>query len=99
MFLVLNCIILLETLQKDIPENQIVMSLERRMKCGLGKCGHCQIEGVYVCQEGPVFPASSRSYDVSADGSKVLWITMVDGSSQGVPLSVVQNWPALLEPE
>ncbi|MFH1006030.1 MAG: FAD/NAD(P)-binding protein [Candidatus Latescibacterota bacterium] len=47
--------VVLETLQKDIPESQIVMSLERRMKCGLGKCGHCQIEGIYVCQEGPVF--------------------------------------------
>ena len=50
--------VLLETLQKDIPESRIVMSLERRMKCGLGKCGHCQIEGVYVCQEGPVFSYS-----------------------------------------
>ncbi|MCK5527827.1 MAG: FAD/NAD(P)-binding protein [Candidatus Latescibacteria bacterium] len=47
--------VLLEALQKDIPESQIIVSLERRMKCGLGKCGHCQIEGVYVCQEGPVF--------------------------------------------
>ena len=36
------------------PES-IYVSLERRMKCGLGKCGHCQINGVYVCQEGPVF--------------------------------------------
>lgn len=42
-------------LEKKIPEHQIVLSLERRMKCGLGKCGHCQIEGVYVCQTGPVF--------------------------------------------
>lgn len=42
-------------LEKDIPDHQIVVSLERRMKCGLGKCGHCQIEGVYVCQSGPVF--------------------------------------------
>jgi NAD(P)H-flavin reductase len=31
------------------------MALERRMKCGVGKCGHCQMEGIYVCQEGPVF--------------------------------------------
>lgn len=44
-----------ELLKKDIPDHQIVVSLERRMKCGLGKCGHCQIEGVYVCQSGPVF--------------------------------------------
>jgi NAD(P)H-flavin reductase len=31
------------------------MSLERRMKCGVGKCGHCQINDVYVCTDGPVF--------------------------------------------
>jgi sulfite reductase subunit B len=31
------------------------VSLERRMKCGVGKCGHCQINGIYVCQDGPVF--------------------------------------------
>lgn len=36
------------------PEN-IWLDLERRMKCGVGKCGHCQINGVYCCQEGPVF--------------------------------------------
>ena len=36
------------------PEN-IYLSLERRMKCGVGKCGHCQINGVYACQQGPVF--------------------------------------------
>jgi len=41
--------------KKDLTDENIVMSLERRMKCGVGKCGHCQINGVYVCQEGPVF--------------------------------------------
>ena len=41
--------------KKGIPDERIIMSLERRMKCGIGKCGHCQINGVYVCQEGPVF--------------------------------------------
>jgi sulfite reductase subunit B len=45
----------LEVLAEGIPENHIICSLERRMKCGLGKCGHCQIRNVYVCQEGPVF--------------------------------------------
>jgi sulfhydrogenase subunit gamma (sulfur reductase) len=38
-----------------LADEHIVLSLERRMKCGVGKCGHCQINGVYVCQEGPVF--------------------------------------------
>jgi NAD(P)H-flavin reductase len=47
--------VIVSLLEKKIPDHQIVVSLERRMKCGLGKCGHCQIEGVYVCQSGPVF--------------------------------------------
>ncbi len=38
-----------------ITSDNIYVSLERRMKCGVGKCGHCQIEDTYVCQEGPVF--------------------------------------------
>jgi len=48
--------VLIEVLaNKGIPEDQIYLSLERRMKCGVGKCGHCQINNVYVCQSGPVF--------------------------------------------
>ena len=45
----------LEALSEGIPEHRIICSLERHMKCGVGKCGHCQIRGVYVCREGPVF--------------------------------------------
>jgi sulfite reductase subunit B len=40
---------------KRIPDDNIYLSLERRMKCGVGKCGHCQINYCYVCQDGPVF--------------------------------------------
>ena len=47
--------VIVELLKKNIPNHQIIVSLERRMRCGLGKCGHCQIEGIYVCQSGPVF--------------------------------------------
>lgn len=36
-------------------DRNIYVSLERHMKCGVGKCGHCQINGLYVCQDGPVF--------------------------------------------
>ncbi|MDI6755140.1 MAG: FAD/NAD(P)-binding protein [Thermodesulfobacteriota bacterium] len=46
---------ILEAQVKGIPDDQIIVSLERRMKCGVGKCGHCQINHLYVCQEGPVF--------------------------------------------
>jgi NAD(P)H-flavin reductase len=44
-----------ECLKKGIAKDQILLSYERRMKCGLGLCGHCQINNVYACQEGPVF--------------------------------------------
>ena len=36
-------------------DNQIYLSLERRMKCGIGKCGHCQMGLKFVCKDGPVF--------------------------------------------
>ena len=49
---------LLEVKEKEVPKQNIWLSLERRMKCGLGKCGHCQINNYYVCQEGPVFAYS-----------------------------------------
>ena len=45
----------LEVLAERVPENRIICSLERHMKCGIGKCGHCQIRGTYVCRDGPVF--------------------------------------------
>jgi len=38
-----------------LPPEDIFVSLERRMKCGVGKCGHCQINDSYVCQDGPVY--------------------------------------------
>ncbi len=47
--------VLMELLGKGIPETQIYLSLERRMKCGVGKCGHCQINSLYCCLDGPVF--------------------------------------------
>ncbi|GAI00428.1 unnamed protein product, partial [marine sediment metagenome] len=44
-----------ECLKKGIAKDQILLSLEWRMKCGMGFCGHCQINNVYVCLDGPVF--------------------------------------------
>jgi NAD(P)H-flavin reductase len=48
--------VLLELRKLKFAPERIFVSLERHMKCGVGKCGHCQMEGVYVCQDGPVFP-------------------------------------------
>ncbi len=50
--------VLMELLGKGISNGNIYLSLERHMKCGVGKCGHCQINNVYACQSGPVFPYS-----------------------------------------
>jgi sulfhydrogenase subunit gamma (sulfur reductase) len=36
------------------PE-QMLTTLEKRMKCGIGKCGRCNIGNIYVCKDGPVF--------------------------------------------
>jgi NAD(P)H-flavin reductase len=47
--------VLMELFGKGISEGNIYLSLERRMKCGVGKCGHCQINNIYACQSGPVF--------------------------------------------
>ena len=47
-----------ELLEKGMVETDILFSLERRFKCGMGKCGHCQLNDLYVCQDGPVFPYS-----------------------------------------
>lgn len=44
-----------EFIKLDIPKDQILMTLERRMKCGVGKCGHCAIDYIYTCIDGPVF--------------------------------------------
>ncbi len=38
-----------------IPAESIFVDLERRMRCGIGKCGHCQINQLYCCRDGPVF--------------------------------------------
>jgi sulfite reductase subunit B len=50
--------VITELLKAKLREDQIYLSLERHMKCGVGKCGHCQINNIYVCQKGPVFKFS-----------------------------------------
>jgi len=47
--------VIAELKSRNVPDENIIMSLERRMKCGVGKCGHCQINQIYVCKDGPVF--------------------------------------------
>lgn len=47
--------ILERLLALGFPKDRILMSLERRMKCGIGKCGHCSVGYKYTCLHGPIF--------------------------------------------
>ncbi len=44
-----------EVLKRGVKDENIWISHERRMCCGIGKCGHCKIDDTYVCVDGPVF--------------------------------------------
>jgi NAD(P)H-flavin reductase len=45
--------VVMELTGKGIANGNIWFSFERRMKCGVGKCGHCQMHHLYTCQSGP----------------------------------------------
>ena len=47
--------VIMELNAEGITDDRMYLSLERRMKCGIGKCGHCQTNNKYVCMDGPVF--------------------------------------------
>ena len=46
-----------EAILKELgfEETQVYTTMELRMKCGIGKCGRCNIGAKYVCKDGPVF--------------------------------------------
>lgn len=46
---------IVEILKRNVPEENIWISHERKMCCGLGKCGHCKMDSTYICLDGPVF--------------------------------------------
>jgi NAD(P)H-flavin reductase len=45
--------------ERGIPDNRIYLSMERRMQCGMGVCGHCMVGQKRVCVDGPVLPYGS----------------------------------------
>jgi len=47
-----------ELTKTKVPEDQIYLSLERNMQCGVGFCGHCQFGPYFICKDGPVFSYS-----------------------------------------
>jgi NAD(P)H-flavin reductase len=53
--------VLAELDKLGVPHENIFVDLERRMKCGVGKCGHCQINDKYCCIDGPVFSVAETN--------------------------------------
>ncbi|MDY0093213.1 MAG: anaerobic sulfite reductase subunit AsrB [Candidatus Vecturithrix sp.] len=49
-------------LERGVTPERLWVSHERRMSCGVGKCGHCKIDAVYICQDGPVFNYSRAQW-------------------------------------
>ncbi len=47
--------VLRELVARNFSKDRILMSLERKMRCGVGKCGHCSIGYKYTCIDGPIF--------------------------------------------
>lgn len=54
--------VLRELRRLRVPKGNIWFSFERRMKCGVGKCGHCQLNHLYTCQAGPSFNYAEIEY-------------------------------------
>jgi len=60
-------------LEEGYAAENVFLSVERNMSCGVGLCGHCRIGPYYVCRDGPVFRYSElaplpRMWDVMAYG-------------------------------
>lgn len=54
-------------LGRGVPAEDLYVSLERNMRCGLGTCGHCQLGTQIICRDGPVYrwPTVARLLEVS----------------------------------
>jgi NAD(P)H-flavin reductase len=49
---------IIELQKRGMSKDQIYVSMERNMKCGIGTCGHCQWGPTFICKDGPVFQYS-----------------------------------------
>ncbi len=46
----------MDLVKRGIAPENLYVSMERNMKCGIGLCGHCQYGPHFICKDGPVFP-------------------------------------------
>jgi NAD(P)H-flavin reductase/Fe-S-cluster-containing hydrogenase component 2 len=51
-----------------VPREHTWLTLERRMECGVGLCGHCQLGSRFVCRDGPVFSVAELGADLRREG-------------------------------
>jgi len=51
-----------------VPPEHTWVTLERRMECGVGLCGHCQLGTRFVCKDGPVFSVAELGPDLRREG-------------------------------
>jgi NAD(P)H-flavin reductase/Pyruvate/2-oxoacid:ferredoxin oxidoreductase delta subunit len=51
-----------------VPPEHTWVTLERRMECGVGLCGHCQLGTRFVCRDGPVFSVAELGPDLRREG-------------------------------
>jgi NAD(P)H-flavin reductase/NAD-dependent dihydropyrimidine dehydrogenase PreA subunit len=51
-----------------VPPEHLWLTLERRMECGVGLCGHCQLGKRFVCRDGPVFSIAELGPDLRREG-------------------------------
>jgi NAD(P)H-flavin reductase len=51
-----------------VPTEHVWLTLERRMECGVGLCGHCQLGTRFVCRDGPVFSVAELGPDLRREG-------------------------------
>jgi NAD(P)H-flavin reductase len=51
-----------------VPAEHTWLTLERRMECGVGLCGHCQLGTRFVCRDGPVFSVAELGADLRREG-------------------------------
>jgi len=56
---IMNRFVTWQILRLRLPPHQLFVSLERNMRCGVGRCGHCQYGPKFVCKDGPVFALDS----------------------------------------
>ncbi len=52
---IMNRFVAFQLRRLQVPNDQLFVSLERNMRCGVGRCGHCQYGPKFVCKDGPVF--------------------------------------------